>query len=257
MDSFAASKNRYFVRLARSSQDVEAAQSLRHHIFRNGSGRDADDFDAVSDHLLVINGENTTQQKFAVADGFLTGTYRLMHHGKAAMARQFYSSREYDLQPLLERKPQLSFLELGRSCVLPEMRDQPVVELLWQGIWNYVRHHRIDVMMGCASFPGTDPEVHAEGLSYLAHKALAPEEWRVNALPERYIEMKRRSISSIDERSALRALPPLIKGYVRLGCHVGEGAVIDTDFNTTDVLIILPVAAINPRYFAYFGPPTS
>ena len=112
-------------------------------------------------------------------------------------------------------------------------------------------------MMGCASFDGTDPDTHADALTYLAHKARAPEDWRVHALPDRHVEMARKPIEEVDQRSAMRALPPLIKGYVRLGCHVGEGAVIDHDFNTTDVLIVLPVASINPRYFAHFGAPAA
>ncbi len=147
----------------------------------------------------------------------------------------------------------LRFLELGRSCVLKPFRTKPVVELLWQGIWNYVRAHDLQVMIGCASLEGTDPELHAEALSFLAHTARSPETGASGQLPDRYVEMNRMPHAAIDHKRALRALPPLIKGYLRLGCYIGDGAVIDHQFNTIDVLIVLPVAAINPRYFAHFG----
>ncbi|MFO1033481.1 MAG: GNAT family N-acyltransferase [Hyphomicrobiales bacterium] len=252
-------------RLATSADDVAAAQRLRHRVFMEegqasaaSNGLDTDSFDKACDHLLVLRRrEGEDAGDFPLDDGELVGTYRLIRPPRAALAQAFYSSGEYDLAPLLARKQNLQFLELGRSCVRADMRAEPVAELLWQGIWNYVRAHHIDVMMGCASFDGTDPEAHATGLSYLAHHARAPEDWRVAALPERYVEMRRQDISRIDGRAALRALPPLIKGYVKLGCHVGEGAVIDHAFNTTDVLILLPVAAINPRYFAHFGAPAA
>lgn len=259
MTTTLAERGPFIARLAQSADDIAAAQRLRHSVFRGQgtSGHDADRFDALCDHLLVVKTGASAGDGIAVDGGELAGTYRLIREEAAAKANGFYTQGEYDLAPLLARKRGLTFLELGRSCVRADMRDQPVAELLWQGIWNYVRTHRIDVMMGCASFEGTDPDVHAEALSFLAHTAKAPEDWHVRALPERYVDMARRPLSEIDQRSAMRALPPLIKGYVRLGCHVGDGAVIDHDFNTTDVLIVLPVAAINPRYFAYFGAPAT
>jgi putative hemolysin len=265
MPPILAAKGRFHARLAQTDDDVITAQKLRHRVFmEEGSarandaaeGRDSDRFDAASDHLLVLKSPTPGLPcAFPLQDGDLVGTYRLIRPGPGAAPAAFYSSCEYDLAPLLQRKDNLSFLELGRSCVRSDMRAEPVAELLWQGIWNYVRANRIDVMMGCASFEGTDPDAHAEGLSYLAHHAKAPEDWRVTPLPERHVDMNRKAIDTLDSRAALRALPPLIKGYVKLGCHVGEGAVIDPAFNSTDVLILLPVAAINPRYFAYFGAP--
>ena len=107
-------------------------------------------------------------------------------------------------------------------------------------------------MFGCASLDGTDPERMALALSFLHHYARAPEQWRAKALPERYVEMNRISKETIDPKAALRALPPLIKGYLRLGANIGDGAVIDREFGTTDVLIVLPVSAIKQRYFEHF-----
>lgn len=260
-------RNDLCVRLARSAHEIETAQELRFSVFYEElkanpdaaslqSRRDADRFDAFCDHLIVVHrvAKNEAGQ-FSVDDGEMVGTYRLLRQPVAEKNDGFYTQSEFDIAPLLAAKPALKFLELGRSCVLKQYRTKPVVELLWQGIWNYVRHHGLDVMLGCASLEGTDHRVHAPTLNFLARNCAAPLEWRVRALPERYVEMKSDAENSIDAKTALKALPPLIKGYLRLGCYIGEGAVIDRQFNTTDVLIILPVSNISPRYLAHFGQP--
>jgi putative hemolysin len=144
---------------------------------------------------------------------------------------------------------------MGRSCVLKPYRNKRTLELLWQGVWSYVREHGADVMLGCASFEGTDPRAHAEALSFLYHTALAPEDWRVRAHEHLRIDMNMMPREAISPRAALKLLPPLIKGYLRLGAYIGDGAVIDHQFGTTDVLIIMPVEAIRTRYFAHFGAP--
>ena len=109
-------------------------------------------------------------------------------------------------------------------------------------------------VIGGASLEGTDPDLIKMQLSYLHHYARAPEEWRTSALPHRYVEMNRMPKEAIDQKAALRALPPLIKGYLRLGAYIGDGAVIDYQFGTTDVLIVLPVASISRHYHAHFCP---
>ena len=216
---------------------------------------DHDRFDPICDHLLVVEtGEQRSTDAITVEDGELIGTYRLLRQDVAEANGGFYTEGEFDIAPLIRAHPRLRFLELGRSCVLKPFRTKPVVELLWQGIWNYVRAHGMDVMLGCASLEGTDPEAHAMALSVLA-EAAPPPEWNVRALAARRVEMRRIPPGGIDQRRALKDLPPLIKGYLRLGCYIGDGAVIDHQFNTVDVLIILPVSAINARYFAHFGEP--
>ena len=137
--------------------------------------------------------------------------------------------------------------------MLAPYRNKRTVELLWHGIWTYVLRHQLDVMIGCASLDGTDPDALALPLSYMHHFARAPQNWRARAVPERHVEMNRMPKAAIDPRAALRALPPLVKGYLRLGAYIGEGAVIDHQFGTTDVLIVLPVSAIRSRYIAHFG----
>ena len=242
------------VRLAAGAGEIAAAQKLRYRVFYEelnarpdaaaaAARIDADRFDGICDHLIVTNGSD------------LVGTYRLLRQDVAEVKGGFYTQNEFDLAPLITAHPGLRFLELGRSCVLKPFRTRPVVELLWQGIWNYVRHHRLNVMLGCASLEGTDPDRHAATLTYLARNHSAPREWRVCAHPQRYVEMNRLPAAQVDPKAALKELPPLIKGYLRLACYIGEGAVIDAQFNTIDVLIVLPVSAIDARYLAHFGKP--
>jgi putative hemolysin len=253
------------VRMADGAADIDAAQHLRYRVFYEElsakpdaaalrTRRDSDQFDPICDHLLVVSpGASNVRDPIAVSDGTLVGTYRLLRQSVAEANRGFYTQDEFDIAPLIAAKPDLQFLELGRSCVLKPYRTKPVVELLWQGIWNYVRFHGLDVMLGCASLEGTDPAAHALPLSFMAHYCAAPAEWQVRAQPSRYVEMNRMPREAVDPKAALRLLPPLIKGYLRLGCYIGEGAVIDPQFNTVDVLIILPVSAISARYFSHFG----
>jgi putative hemolysin len=257
------------VRLARSRNDLKRAQKLRFKVFYEEmsaiadamtlmSRRDEDSYDPICDHLLVV--ENAVTEKGRRRPWPLkprvVGTYRLLRQDVADHYQGFYTQGEYDVASLIDSKgPNYRFVELGRSCVLAPYRSRRTVELLWQGIWTYVREHGANVMMGCASFEGTDPDKHAEALSFLYHNALAPKEWRVRAHDNRYVNMNRMPADKVGDRSALRSLPPLIKGYLRLGAFVGDGAVIDHQFGTIDVLIILPVDAIDTRSYSHFGAP--
>lgn len=255
------------VRLARSAREIDAAQAVRYRVFyeemsakadeaTRASKRDADRFDEICDHLLVV--DHSLVPEGEGVDGDLPpeaviGCYRLLRQEVAERHGGFYTASEYDIAPLLARHADLNFLELGRSCVLPPYRTKPTVELLWHGIMHYVTAHKLDVMFGCASFEGTDPESLAPALSWLHHHHAAPDDWKVRALPDLYVEMNRMPADALDQREALRMLPPMIKGYLRAGCYIGEGAVIDWQFGTTDVLILFPVAQISDRYLSKFG----
>ncbi|MBP2559786.1 putative hemolysin [Neorhizobium galegae] len=246
-------------RLARSEREIDAAQAVRYRVFVEEmnatlnpdamrSRRDVDAFDAICDHLLVV--DNAIEGDI---EDQIVGTYRLLRQEVALANNGFYSASEFDIEPLLARHPDKQFMELGRSCVLPDYRTKRTVELLWQGNWAYSLKHGMNAMFGCASFPGVSPEEHAMALSFLHHSVLTKDEWAVSALPELYRSMDLMPMEGLNARKALSLLPPLIKGYLRLGAMVGDGAVIDHAFNTTDVLIVLPIASISDRYITHFG----
>ncbi len=256
------------VRLASKRREIRLAQRLRYQVFYEEMSavpsftaelrrRDEDPYDAVCDHLLVVD-----ETPYAASEAWsglkrqrVVGTYRVLRQDIAERTLGFYTQSEYNIAPLLASRPRHRFMELGRSCVLEQYRNKRTVELLWHGLWTYIREHKIDVMVGCASLPGTDPDQHAMALSFLHHHAMAPSEWRCRAHDHLYVSMDRLPREKVDAKAALKSLPPLIKGYLRLGAYVGDGAVIDRQFGTTDVLIILPVEKIDPRYFGHFGTP--
>lgn len=249
------------VRLAQTAAEVRQAQKLRYRVFyqegpaianpgRLFARRDVDAYDAICDHLLVL--DHAARDVQNASRPVVVGTYRLLRQPLAEEFGGFYTSAEFDIGALIARHPNLQFLELGRSCVLAPYRNKRTVELLWHGISGYIKQNKTDVMFGCASLDGTDPKQLALALSFLHHYARAPENWRARAVAERYVEMNRMSKETIDPKEALRNLPPLVKGYLRLGAYIGEGAVIDHEFGTTDVLIVLPREAISKRYIEHF-----
>jgi putative hemolysin len=127
-----------------------------------------------------------------------------------------------------------------------------VMQLLWRGIAAYVFHYKIDLMFGCASLPGTDPDALAAELAYLYYFHLAPRDLRPRALPHRYVEMRRLERDEVDPKRVLPSLPPLIKGYLRLGGFVGDGAVIDAQFNTTDVAVVVKTDMVTESYYRHY-----
>jgi putative hemolysin len=243
------------VRIACTQAEIDASQALRYRVFFQEMGatappelvaeqRDRDMFDAVADHLIVVD--------HGIGPGAegVVGTYRLIREEAAAQAGRFYSSGEYDIGPLMSfpgRK-----LELGRSCVDAAYRGRAAMQLLWRGIAAYIFVHHIDIMFGCASLPGTDPDAIAMELTYLYQNHLAPPALRPRALPHRMIDMRRLPPDSFDPRRAQAQLPPLVKGYLRLGGYIGDGAVVDHEFNTTDVAIVVKSDLITDKYYRHY-----
>jgi len=241
------------VRLAETAADIDAAQALRYRIFYERLGakalpemafrrRDIDDFDSNCDHLLVLD-----HSRGACV---VVGTYRLIRRETAARLGGFYSAKEFDISPIVLHPGEI--LELGRSCIDPAYRHRSALQLLWSGIAAYVFHHDIDLMFGCASLPGTDPDAIALPLSYLHHFHRAPPALRARALVERYVEMARLGPRAIDPSRALAEMPPLIKGYLRLGGVVGDGAVVDEQFNTTDICILVKTDLVTEKYSRHY-----
>ncbi len=243
------------VRLAVTEDELDAVQALRYRVFYGEMGakadaataasqRDRDDFDAIADHLLVVDhdlGEDANN---------VVGTYRLIRQSAAARLGRFYSDSEYDLAVFDNFPGQL--MELGRSCTDAAYRCRSVLNLLWRGIAAYVFHYGVDLMFGCASLAGTDPDALAPELTYLATHHLAPENIRPRALADLYVPMNRCDPASLDSRQALMSLPPLIKGYLRLGGFVGEGAVIDWQFNTTDIAVVVQTDLVTEKYYRHY-----
>lgn len=250
-------------RLAVTKKDIRRAQKLRYKIFFEEGGaiantraaltkRDICPFDRICDHLLVI--DHDARGKFGQKQPKVVGTYRLLRQNIAEKHSGFYSAQEFDIEPLLQQHPDVNFLELGRSCVRKEYRSKRTIELLWRGIATYMRHYKIGAMIGCASFDGTDPQKLALPLSFLHHYAASQGDWFAQARRERYVPMDMMTKETIDLRRALDSLPTLIRGYLKVGAKFGSGAVIDHEFGTTDVLVIMPVDAIDARYLEHFSP---
>jgi putative hemolysin len=241
------------VRLARDAAEVDAAQALRFAVFYGEMGaradaatlaarRDRDAYDAVAEHLVVIDAA------CSLPCG-VVGTYRLIDEAAAARAGGFYSQGEFDISALLAAPGRK--LELGRSCVHAGWRGGPAMQLLWRGLSELVLGRGIALMFGCASLPGTDAAAVAEQLAYLRQAHLAPRWARPVALAGRRVAMG--EAMEEDAPRARAALPPLLKGYLRLGGWVGDGAVLDAQFNTIDVAVVVRTEAIAARYARHYG----
>ncbi len=247
--------NSLHLRLAETLDEVKAAQTLRYRIFYEGTAakatgemaalkRDFDIFDDYCDHLLVFDR--------GLGDGpeAVIGTYRLMRREAAGRCGRFYTEDEYDIANLLNFPGDI--LELGRSCIAEKFRNGPTMQLLWRGVVEYVLAHDVGLLFGCASLPGVEPDRLALQLSFLYHHHLAPPALRTWALPERYVPMDRIPPEEIWASRAMQLLPPLLKGYLRVGGFIGEGAVIDYDFGTTDVCVVVKTEWVTDRYYRHY-----
>lgn len=241
--------------VASKPAEIEASQKLRYRVFCEEMGaqatpevirlkRDMDAYDDVCDHLLVVEHQPD-------ASVMVVGTYRLLRRQAMAKIGRFYTESEFDISAV--KTYDGNILEVGRSCVHPDYRNRAVMQLLWRGIGAYVSKFGIDLMFGCASFHGTDPKAHALALSYLHHYHLAPESLRPCSLPERYVEMNLMPKEQVDVKAAFGLLPALIKGYLRLSGYIGLGAVIDPEYNTTDVSIVVKTDLVTDKYAQRYG----
>jgi len=249
------------LRLATTKREIRSAQKLRYRVFFEEGGaiadptarlirRDICPFDRVCDHLIVVDHAAPRRG----GGPRVVGAYRLLRQDVAEANFGFYSAGEFDVAPLIAHHKGKRFLELGRSCVARGSRGKPTLELLWRGVWAYVQHHHIDAMFGCASLEGAEPAEHAMVMSYLRRNAPASLEWSAGGADGRGVDIAVLAEASVDPRAAIRALPPLIKGYWRLGAKFGAQAVVDPKFRTTDVFVIMPVVDIEERYLRYFAP---
>jgi putative hemolysin len=244
--------NQLQLRLVRTGPEVAAAQRLRYRVFHEELGAlaspaarrrrsDVDRFDALADHLVVVDLDHSTPN-----DPCVVACYRLLREGMGRERSGFYTATEFDLAGV--EVPRGVMMELGRSCVDAGYRNGTAMQLLWRGIADYIDAHGVGLMLGCASLPGIDPGAAASALAYLHHRHLAPLSLRPRALPERHVPMDRLPVEAIDAKAVARSLPPLLKAYLRMGGMVGEGAVVDRAFNTIDVCVVLPADRIVGHY---------
>jgi putative hemolysin len=249
--------DRYFtLRLAQNERDLRAAQRLRYRVFVEGLGAtgigvdhenqlETDPFDAYFDHLILVDQRLDAEQ---LAD--VVGVYRLLPSDKLSQSGGFYSEGEFDLGPLKASGRKL--LELGRSCVHPQYRGGTAMFHLWNGLADYVLERDIQVLFGAASFHGTDPGAHRQSLSYLYHNHLAPPHLQVRAIGPERLSMDLLTVDQVERRSAVAAIPALIKAYLRLGGFVGDGAWIDTAFNTTDVCLVMDTEKMSAKHRDFY-----
>jgi len=233
-----SSASRYHVALAVDDSEIREAQRLRHKVFAEEMGarlssvlpgHDIDLYDPFCDHLLVRD----------LAGGEVVGTYRILPPDAAKRVGSYYSEQEFDLTRLHFLRPRMA--ELGRSCVHPGHRSGAVIARLWMGLADYMTRYGYEYIVGCASIGMADGgHIAASVYRQLAVRHLAPIEWR--ATP-RY----RLPVESLDDGQT-PALPPLIKGYSRLGAMVCGDPAWDPDFNTADLLMLLPMAQLNRSY---------
>lgn len=244
------------VRLAKTEQDLRAAQRLRYEVFVTELGGDGplvdhdarlerDEFDPFYDHLLLID-----DNRDADALAHVVGVYRLLRDDQAAKLGRYYVEDEYDLTVLKDSGRRI--LELGRSCLHRDYRGGTAMYELWNGLARYVLEHEIEVLFGVASFHGTDIDALRQPLAYLHMAHLAPPELRVRAQADHFQSMDLLPVDQIDRKAAMLATPALIKAYLRLGGFVGEGAYIDHVFNTTDVCLIMDTARMNAKTRALY-----
>ncbi len=240
--------------LATTEEDLRASERLRYEVFVEELGGDGalvdhegrferDEFDPLFDHLVLID-ESRDRDRLE----HVVGVYRLMPGDRS---ETFYSEREYDLTAL--KQSGRSLLELGRSCIHPDFRGGLALQQMWGGLAEYVLERDIEILFGVASMHGTDVEALAEPLSHLYHAHLAPPELRVRAQEGVYQSMDLVPSEQINRVAAMRAVPALIKSYLKLGGFVGDGAYVDHEFNTTDVCLILDVARLSDGARTRFG----
>jgi L-ornithine Nalpha-acyltransferase len=246
-------------RLAGTMEDVCRSQRLRYQVFFEEGGaipnptarrlrRDVCHFDSACDHLLVVDktlrGSDGSQR--------LVGVYRLLRQEVAESNFGFYSSGEFDVDSLIARHPSARFLEVGRVCVAPTHRRKHVLEVLWRGIWAYVSHHKIDALIGCASLPGANAADHIDAICALA--AGGDQSWRASPRPECAGTLGPRVAQPvINTGLLLRDLPPIVKGYWRLGATFSPLPAIDRDFGVTDLFVAVPLRNVDRRYLRHFA----
>jgi L-ornithine Nalpha-acyltransferase len=230
-------KGRYTARLARSQDDVVRAQMLRHVSFRQNrgragrpDGRDVDDFDAISLHMLVED----------MQSGALVCCFRLLPFRRGAEIMASYSAQYYDLAALSGFDRPLA--EVGRFCIHPDSKDPDILRMAWGALTRYVDAEGIEMLFGCSSFDGADADLHRRALATLGSAFLAPPHWSPREKSPEVV----RYASERGGQGDTTALPPLLRTYLMMGGWISDHAVIDRDLDTIHVFTALEIQSIPP-----------
>lgn len=228
--------------MARTQNELEAAQRIRFKVFAEEMGAklpsahlglDIDRFDKYCDHLLVRDHSNEK----------VVGTYRILPPEQAIKAGGYYSETEFDISRLANLRDRM--VEVGRSCVHEDYRDGATITQLWSGLAEYVTKNNHEYLIGCASISMGDGGHYAASVYNKIHKLhAAPAEYRVFPHCRLPLESLNQNLDVI--------IPPLIKGYLRLGAYIAGEPAWDPDFNCADVFILMPVSRMNARYAKHF-----
>lgn len=242
LDKSGQKKRNFQVSMAVHQDEVLEAQRLRYKVFAEEMGArlntpepgvDVDLYDPFCDHLLVRDGDT----------GEIVGTYRILSPQAAKRVGNYYTETEFDLTRLHHLRE--SMVELGRSCVHADYRSGSVITLLWAGLAEYMLKNGYEYLIGCASIAMHDGGHNAAGIWHaVKDKHLGPVEWRV--FPRCPLPLE-----ALDSTAA-PVLPPLIKGYLRVGSYITGEPAWDPDFNTADLPILLPMNNINKAYARHF-----
>jgi putative hemolysin len=236
----------YSVMIASAEDEIQGAQRLRYRVFAEEMGAqlhtsrtslDVDPFDRYCDHL-VVRDEST---------GEVVGTYRMLPPHRAAAAGGLYSDTEFDLTSLAPLREIL--VETGRSCVHPDHRNGAVINLMWTGIARYLHLYGYRWLAGCASVPlGARPGAAEAVWAVVSGKHLSPPRLRVT--PRRPYELGEQPTE--DRAQLLAAVPPLLRGYLRLGAWICGEPAHDPDFDVADFFVLLSLDRVDPRYLRHF-----
>lgn len=236
-----ARRPRLHVGLAQCESEIREAQKLRYRIFAEELGArlptrlpgiDIDLYDPYCEHLIVRD----------EANGRIVGTYRILSPQSAKRTGGYYSENEFDLTRLQLLRE--GMVEIGRSCIDPDYRTGGTIALLWSGLAHYMTQGGYRTLIGCASIGMADGGHIAANLYRRLGEHMAPPEYRV--FPRHPLPVEQLFNGQPAE------LPPLIKGYLRAGAYVGGEPAWDPDFNTADLLIMLPMARVDERYARHF-----
>jgi putative hemolysin len=230
---------RYQARFAETKADIQAAQALRYKAFlarsQTDTGRDADDFDAICDHILIED----------MRTGHLVGCFRLLPLAGGGEIGRSYSAQHYELSALEAYAGPM--VEMGRFCIDPDITDPDILRVAWSAMTRFVDARGVEILFGCSSFQGTEAESYLDAFALLTAQHLAPKRWlpKVKA-PNVFRFADRLRLRPPNRKQAMLRMPPLLKTYLVMGGWVSDHAVVDRDMNTLHVFTGLEIKAIPP-----------